>query len=176
MPYRQAVLRGDPGFLSSAFRTVSGAVTGGVRSLVTGGNPIIGAVQGGIAGARGPTPVAPVFSVSPGGTVPRVLTPGTSMVTAGGGMVGMSPLGTIGATAGRGMHPNRSSYYTRGGRVEKGTRLVRNRHPNWGNGRALKRALRRAHGFQHLARAVMSFTLTGKKHGAGHFKATRKGR
>jgi len=53
---------------------------------------------------------------------------------------------------------------------------VRNRHANYGNGRALKRALRRAHGFQHLARAVMSFTLTGKKHGSAHFKTSRKAR
>jgi hypothetical protein len=177
--YRQAVLRGDPGFLSSAFRGVKGAVTGAVRSLVTGGSPITGAISGAGAALRPGTAlaVAPQFSIAPGGQVPRVLTGvGGGQVPA---VVGMSPLGTLGispASQWRGYHSNRSSYYTAGGRVLKGTRMVRNRHTNYGNGRALARALKRAHGFQHLARAVMSFTLTGKTYSRPHFKAKRKSR
>jgi len=193
MPYRAAYMRGDyrvryrgdPGifsFLGGVGKAIVGGATGAVRSLVTGGNPIAGAIAGATSAVAGPKPpaaITPSFSISPGSAnIPQIspLTPGTQIVTAGGGMVGMSPLGTVGATSGRGMHPNRSGYWTRAGFVAKGTKLVRNRHANYGNGRALKRALRRAHGFQHLARAVMSFTLTGKKHGRAHFKTTRKAR
>jgi len=187
--YRQMALRGDygyyrgdPGFLSSAFKGVVGAVKGGVRSLVTGGNPIAGAVAGATSALR-PTPVAvaPSFSMAPGQQVPRVLTGLTPGTAARPAMVGMSPMGTVGVAysfpgQNRGYHMNRSTYYTRAGRVEKGTTMVRNRHANYGNGRALKRALARAHGFQHLARAVMSFTLTGKKYTRPHFKAARRGK
>ncbi len=187
--YRAAYQRGDYGamyrgdFFGDLFGgikkvagTVVGAATGAVRSLVTGGNPIAGAVQGsGLLGGSSRQPAIIPQVPGPAGLM-MPLSPGSQVVTAGGGMVGMSPLGTVGATSGRGMHPNRSTYYTRAGKVEKGTKLVRNRHANYGNGRALKRALRRAHGFQHLARAVMSFTMTGRKHGRGHFKTRRRAR
>jgi len=187
MPYRQAYMRGDYGarrgdIFSKAFGAIKGAVTGGVRSLVTGGNPITGAIVGGAAALRapvGPAAIAPSFSQSGGpGTAmvpsqfPR---PGTSMAVPGG-VVATTAMGNVvfATGVGRGKHPNKSGYWTRFGYVAKGTKLVSNRHTNYGNGRALKRSLRRAHGFQHLARAVMSFTLTGRKTGRSHFKTGRK--
>lgn len=181
--YKQMMLRGDYGYMRRGdpgiWGSIKGAVTGGVRALVTGGNPITGAIGGAVTGwssspAR-PSSITPSFSVTGGGG-------GTALVGAdnvpavmgGGPLVGMG--GTTAIQTGRGYHPNRSTYYTRSGRVAKGTKMVRNRSTNYGNGRALRRALRRAHGFQHLARSVMSFTLTGKKYKAPHFKAKARGR
>jgi len=42
-----------------------------------------------------------------------------------------------------GFHPNKSSYMTASGFVERGSRCVRNRRRNLSNGRANTRALRR---------------------------------
>lgn len=181
--YRQGVLRGDylagrrgdPGI----FGAIRGAVSGGMRSLVTGGNPIAGAIAGGVSGARSlPAPAsapAPMFSRAGGppgvlSAAPPGLAPGQTMST-GTALVGVSPLGTVGVASRPGYRPNRSGYYTRTGYVAPGSRLVRIRHMNVGNGRALKRALRRAFGFRKMATAVMSFALTGKKRGPGRFKA-----
>jgi hypothetical protein len=76
----------------------------------------------------------------------------------------------------KGYHPNKSTYETRGGGTsrwpqelelhEKGTVLVRNRRMNVGNARALKKALRRAHGFQRLARRAGLITHHYKRPGA----------
>jgi len=188
--YKQALMRGDygrfrrgdPGFLSNAFRGITGALGGAVRSLVTGGNPIAGAITGAVSGVRGAiqqSVTPPAFSLAGGPgvslAVPSQLRPGAPMIV-GSTMMGVSPAGTFGMVTRKGTHANRSSYWTSQGYVQKGTKLVTNRSTNYGNGRALRRALKRAHGFQHLAKAVMSFTLTGKKHGPAHFKARPRAR
>jgi hypothetical protein len=188
MGYRQAMYRGDYGQFrgDSIFSKIGkgiGSIARGAVSIGIGG-PIAGGIARLFPGNQGAAgPGAPTFSSSAGPgtglTVTRgVPSPGTSMTLPGGARMGVSPLGTLGyapgPSMGRGQHPNRSGYWTSTGYVPKGTRMVSNRSTNYGNGHALKRALRRAHGFQHLARAVMSFTMTGKRHGAGHFKARRR--
>ena len=90
---------------------------------------------------------------------------GPPMATVAGGMPGYV----------RGFRPNKSTYVTRGGGTShwpqqliihpKHTELVKSRRMNVGNARALRRALRRAHGFAKLARRVMATTRTFKKRG-----------
>ena len=180
--YRGDYYRGDPGvlgFLGKAVGAVARAVTPGWVQTAVGA---ASSIAGGLLARPSVVPSAnPSFSLSAGpgpGTslaVPSQLR-GGGTVAMGSTMVGVSPRGTFGMKTVRGTHPNRSSYYTSQGYVAAGTKLVPNRTMNVGNARALKRALRRAHGFAHLARSVMSFQLTGKKTGRGHFKAKRRAR
>ncbi|HXI65713.1 MAG TPA: hypothetical protein VNH14_14535 [Gemmatimonadales bacterium] len=100
------------------------------------------------------------------------------LINIGGGSAAL-PAGRVA----RGYHPNKSTYETRGGGTSRwprelevhspGSVLVRNRRMNVGNARALKRALRRAHGFAKLAKRVMSFThpRAGKQ---AHFKFRKR--
>lgn len=170
--YRGDIFSSIGNALGSVGRVVGGLVGGPIGSVIQGASGMLTSTP------RPPVPavVAPSFSMSGGPGMalqapqPR---PGGPPVILGGSTVGVSSLGTIGVRSGRGQHPNKSTYYTRNGRVDKGSRMVPNRHMNVGNARALKRALRRAHGFARLARSVMSFTVTGRKHGPGHFKAKR---
>jgi hypothetical protein len=65
----------------------------------------------------------------------------------------------------RGLHPNKSTYVTRGGGTSrwpqqlvihaKHSELVKSRRMNVGNARALRRSLRRLSGFAKLARRVL---------------------
>jgi hypothetical protein len=89
-----------------------------------------------------------------------------------------------GAPTRRGVHPNKSTYVTRGGGTskwprklqvhEKGSTVVGNRHMNVGNAKALRHALRRAYGFERLAMRTIRL-LHPKKHGTfGGFKRRRR--
>lgn len=114
--------------------------------------------------------------------------PQTGLFNFGGGPAPISQpmIGPTGMPIVRGYHLNRSTYETRGGGTSrwgaaghlavhpKGTVMVRNRHRNVGNARALKHALSRVSGFARLARRVMSFTHP--RAGKGHFKFRRKKR
>jgi uncharacterized protein with beta-barrel porin domain len=91
--------------------------------------------------------------------------------------------GSLGPT-GKRLHPNRSTYETRGGGTSrwphalqlhpKGTVLVASRRRNVGNAKALRHALSRVAGFAHLARKVMSFVHP--RAGRGHFKFAKRKR
>lgn len=172
--YRGDYYRGDPGIFGFIGKAIGSVAKVGGALLTGGPTAAIGqAVRELTPGA----PKLPAPSLNVSGNLPTIqgMTPGTSFQTAGGVTVGVSPLGTVGAVApGRGRHYNKQGYWTRQGYVQKGTKLVTNRHTNVGNARALKRSLRRAHGFARLARHVMSFEITGRKHGRGHFKARRR--
>lgn len=113
--------------------------------------------------------------------------PQTGLLNFGGpGPIAQPMIGPGGMPIMRGYHLNRSTYETRGGGTsrwgaaghlavhQKGTVLVRNRHRNVGNARALKHALSRVSGFARLARRVMTFTHP--RAGKGHFKFRRKKR
>ena len=81
-------------------------------------------------------------------------------------------------------HPNRSTYVTRGGGTSrwpvglqlhpKGSELVTTRRMNIGNGRALRRALRRARGFAKLAHKVLRVTRQFKGKGFGGGRRRKK--
>jgi hypothetical protein len=168
--YRGDYYQGDPGFLG----TLGKAVGGFAKGLITGG-PL-----GAVAGAAGAfiAPKAPGTSLATLPPPPVLQMPvqpgfGIQTPTTHIGFFGqpekqlpMGP-GPIGIPAIRGLHYNKSTYETRGGGTSrwgpsgnlqihpKGTVLVRSRRMNVGNARALKRALRRARGFERLARSVM---------------------
>lgn len=178
--YQGDYYQGDPGFLGSLFKGVTGAIGG----FISGGpvGAVVGGTRG-LLGRSSPTAPPPGTAVIPfsGGPVPVLPPPpfqtgfgiqtGTMRIGAfgqsqkegqliGGGMAPGIP--TI-----RGLHYNKSTYETRGGGTSrwgpsgslqvhpKGTVLVKSRRMNVGNARALKRALRRARGFERLARSVM---------------------
>ena len=166
--YRPFAYRGDPGIFSGLGRVV-GALGRAAVSVGIGGPIATAAARLG----RGAAPAAPAFSFTgAGATQIPTIRPGT----AGPAVVGVSPRGTLGIDitpeSWRGYHQNKSGYHLRDGTwVAPRSRMVRNRHANYGNARALKRGLRRAFGFRKLATSVMSFTLTGRKRGPARFKA-----
>ena len=100
------------------------------------------------------------------------------LIGAGGLPMGPVSGGAFGVRQRR-MHPNKSTYVTRGGGtshyppglnlVLKGTSLVPTRRMNVANGRALRRALRRVAGFaktvKRVRRAVsMASSAVGVRH------------
>jgi hypothetical protein len=166
--YRGDYYRGDSLF-SKAFGVVKGVASAAVRTFAPG--YVGAALDATIGGHSSGAAPAPQFSISPGGQqIPNIsqLRPGTSVAIpqSGGTVVGVSPLGTIGVREGA---PDKGYHWS-----ARSQKWVRNRHMNVGNARALTRSLRRAHGFARLARHVMSFEITGRRTGRGHFKAKRR--
>jgi hypothetical protein len=169
--------RGDPGFFGNLFRGIGHIVGSTALGLVTGGpiGGIIGAVKGTVSGTR--ANIADT-TLAAGGTgsayTPQLRIAHANALArhqAGGPMIGiMAPGGGApgmamvpGAPTGmRRMHPNRSTYVTRGGGTsrwpvgltahEKGTELVPSRRMNVANPRALRRALRRVGGFAKIVK------------------------
>src|SRR5437870_3388419 len=101
--------------------------------------------------------------------------PGMALVPAGG----MAMVGPGGMLL-RGYRLNKSTYITRGGGTSrwpvglaihpKHTEPVKTRRMNVANPRALRRALRRAHGFAKLARRYITVTRHFKRKGVGRRK------
>ena len=101
--------------------------------------------------------------------------PGMALVPAGG----MTMVGPGGMLM-RGYRLNKSTYITRGGGTSrwpvglqvhpKHTEPVKSRRMSVANPRALRRALRRAHGFAKLARRYITVTRHFKKKGIGKKK------
>ena len=189
--YRGDYYRGDFLGLGGAFKKLTGFVGGlgipGISTAAGIANRIVGG-QGGSAlqrFAQGPNSARPGPMITPPinqyGLINFGGGGGGGYNYANGG--GALPAGAAGPIV-RGYHMNRSTYETRGGGTSrwggagnlqvhpKGTVLVRNRHRNVGNARALKHALGRVAGFARLARRVMTFTHPG--HGRGKFKFRRK--
>lgn len=186
--YRALAYRGDPGFFSfigNALKGVAKVVGGAVLGTVTGGGPIggiIGAVKGTVSAVRGGTEAA---TLAAGGdesaltpdivakhaaalaNPPALRLPGAGtalpMIAGPGGALTMM----------RGLHPNKSTYVTRGGGTSrwpqqlvvhaKHSEMVKSRRMNVGNARALRRSLRRLHGFSKLARRVLAVQRHFKK-------------
>jgi hypothetical protein len=120
-----------------------GGLAGAVKGFATGG--ITGAIGGAITGSRGGGPSGP---------------PSPPSQPLAGGLFGIPSLGGLKnppATGGtmKGYHLNKANEYIPGQHgkigVAKGSKLVRNRHMNVANARALNRAARRAHGFLRMA-------------------------
>lgn len=177
--YRGDYYRGD--LLGALGRVVRGAVRSlpgpaGViaRAVVPEGSAAVPSV------ARVPNLPAPAFEAS--GQVERFQGIRGSLVT--GSPQGQVVMGTMAGAKGctiKGYHLNKSGYYRRtptGGvtYIEKNSACVRNRHMNPTNGRALRRALRRATSFKKIAiRTIRLIDPTRKAKKFGGFK-TRKGK
>lgn len=144
-----------------------GALVGAAGGFLTGGLP--GAIAGGVAGyGRGGKAAATGGLVAgslpqggglsgPVGTPPTITLPGGIGVNPGAILPGGAPFLT-GTMVPRGYHWNKSAGYGPQGRYEKGTYLVKNRSLNPLNPRALRRAVRREHGFVGVARRVLKGT------------------
>lgn len=193
---------GDPGlfsFLGNVARSVVKIGTGAVGGFLTKGLPgaIVGAAAGGAEAVASETRRAVITA---GGTqsayTPAMRAKHAEVVARGGagylqrggmavGNLGpvMAPvIGPAAATAMvhvRRMHPNRSTYVTRGGGTSrwpvglmvhvKGTEAVPSRRMNVANPRALRRSIRRLRGFgkivQHMKRAIArANTAVGNVH------------
>jgi hypothetical protein len=79
------------------------------------------------------------------------------------GAAGLASRGLHGSLPGRGMHISKRTGH-----------MVRNRRMNPCNGRALRRAIRRAHAFERLAKHVIGFSSPRKPRGHMYFKRKRK--
>jgi len=167
---------------------------GKVASFIPGIGTAVQAVAGIVGSVIGshpslPKPPALQANLTPYGTSPGAQI-GAVNIGGGGAQMGLVNIGGGGSSAlpaglvTKGYHPNKHAYETRGGATSRwgqsglqlhpaGSVMVRNRRMNVGNARALKKALRRAHGFAKLAKRVMSFThpRAGK---TAHFKFAKK--
>jgi len=169
--------RGDPGLFSFLGKAVGGIAkfAGGAVKSALGLGPAPGVPQ--ILQLRPPPALQPFGPTLPGGDVYD----GGGGGSYGGNVMAIPTLtkGSLGP-AGRRLHPNRSTYVTRGGGTsrwpralqvhQKGEVLVGPRRMNVGNARAVKRAVRRLRGFAHLAKRVLSFVSPRAPHGRAYFK------
>lgn len=158
---------GDPGFLSGL-----GKVFGGVASFLPGVGGILGKVISGVshAGERA-APVLkkmgqhPVLTAAGGAAVSGAVGAGVSQGITRMHMGGPGAHGRYAAAGTRGYHP-----------IKKGPHAglwTRNRRMRSTNPRALRRALRRAKSFEHLARRVIRLT-SPRSHGRATFKFRRR--
>jgi len=158
--YRTYGYTGDPGFLSGLWKVIKK-----VAPIVIGG--MIGGPMGAMAGLpqAAPKPQFPVRGPGipqlgvafPGGTqIMSQYLPGTVQLTPGQGR--LPPFTATGAGVlpgggrGGGMVPSGWHFAKDGS-----GKLVRNRRMNVANPRALRRAMRRATGFEKLAKRAINF-------------------
>jgi len=144
--YKTYGYAGDPGWLSSIWKTikkplirVAGTLIGGPVGAVLTGAAVGGAV---ISAATKPKPgVAP----PPGSIGGAVSFPGGTTVSVAGVLPSHAAMG---AHAPAGYHLDKATR----------SRWVRNRRMNVANPRALRKAMRRVQGFEKLAKRTISFT------------------
>lgn len=155
---------GDPGFLSGV-----GKVFGGIASFIPGVGGIAGKIISGISSRAKPVMKAigqhPVLTAAGGAALSGATGAG---VTAGLNRMHMGGMGSHGryAPAGtRGYHPIKHGPHT--------GMWTRNRRMRATNTRALRRALRRAKGFERIARKVMHLTSPHKR-GRATFRVRRR--
>lgn len=147
--YKTYGYAGDPGWLSSLWKgikKVAPAIIGGVI-----GGPV-GAVLGGMGGGATMKPTPPIMAYGTGGIGPPAGAIGGAVTFPGGtrvSLAGQLPVAHagIGPHAPAGYHLDKAT----------GTRWVRNRRMNIANPKALRRAMRRAQGFEKMAKRVINF-------------------
>jgi len=152
---RAGVYRGDPGFFSFL-----GNVAKSAMGFIPGVGPILSKVAGAI----------PLHA---GGTVAKAVEAGRgAIVKVGSGIVKhpvLSAAGAAGAVAAGGIGAAIEHHVLSGG----GGGRRRHKRMNVYNPRALRRALRRAHGFAKMARKIIRVTSHykhPKRFNIGHFK------
>jgi len=164
--YRGDYYRGDPGLFGAIGKiggAIGGFLTGGIPGAVAGHK-----VGGAVGNAITAKPKAGTIALPGGLTLPSLpLSPlgiGGGIVSGVAGLLGFGPGGPAmgaGGVCPKGYHPDKRTK----------SRCVRNRTMNVLNGRALRRGLRRAEGFEKIARR----TVSALRHGPKKFK-TAKGR
>ena len=144
--YKTYGYAGDPGWLSSIWKTIKKPlirVVGGIVGGPIGAAIAVGSTVGGVVAATkaGKPAVAP----PPGSIGGAVSFPGGTTVS----VAGVLPThAAMGAHAPAGYHLDKATR----------SRWVRNRRMNIANPRALRKAMRRVQGFEKLAKRTISFT------------------
>jgi len=171
--------RGDPGFLGGLLRTVAPIAASfipGVGGLVAKGvTSLLG------PGGGGGTPAAQSFAAPIATRQPTISAAGSAS------QITMSPSksmrGRLSAAA-RAM-PGMGGALPPVGAVQPGALPAHVRRPLGGrrrhrmnvcNPRALRRAIRRAHGFERIAKQVIGFSSPHRKTGRVYFKRKRRSR
>lgn len=165
--YRGDYYRGDPG----PFTFIEKAVKGVARSVVPGFAGIEGAVRSLISKPKAAVQVAPITPVTPPQFQgPMIQLPGgiKAGINLPQGIRGLFPsLSEVGPAAGscpKGFKLNKSDYFLKDGTyVPAMSRCVRYRSMNPLNPRALRRGLRRAEGFERIARRTVNALRSGPK-------------
>lgn len=171
MPYYAGdFYQGDPGFLSGFLR-LGRKVAGRIAPHIPFVGPAISAASAIIK--RHPT-ISAAGSAAAGGIAAGVAgTAAEHIMRRGPVMPGGSMLaGPLAAPGGIGLKGYHMSKPRRG----VPSHLVRNRHMRVTNPRALRRAIRRAKGFERLARKVMHFVSPRAHKGRAVFKTRRRAR
>lgn len=151
--------QGDPFFgalLARALPVVAGFFKRKAPQMIQAAGPIAARVAGAVGRAVSRHPVLSAAGAA-----------GTIGVLGGVGATRMSGAGTN-ALGGRGMH-----MIARGPHAGQATK---NRRMHVTNVKALRRAIRRAHGFEKLARKVMGFSSPHKPKGRAYFKRKTRAR
>jgi len=147
--YKTYGYAGDPGFLSGLWGVVKKLAPTIIGGII--GGPV-GAVVAGAGGkqvARQPQKPGPLGG---GQMVGQVSFPGGTSIGLGLQAPQQQVLGPYDPSRGTGMVPSGYHYAKDGS-----GRLVRNRRMNVANPRALRRAMRRAQGFEKLAKRAINF-------------------
>ena len=147
--YKTYGYAGDPGFLSSLWGVVKKVAPTIIGGLVGGpvGAIITGTAAGGDARKKPKALPAP-----PGQLVGQVSFPGGTSIGLGLQAGGAPIPGPYDPSRGSGMVPSGYHYAKDGS-----GRMVRNRRMNVANPKALRRAMRRASGFEKLAKRAINF-------------------
>jgi len=141
--YKTYGYAGDPGFLSSLWRTFKKPIKAVVGGLI--GGPVGAVLAGAAGGAAASKPAPPGLPAPPGSVGGAVSFPGGTTVS----VAGVLPThAAIGAHAPAGYHLDKATR----------SRWVRNRRMNIANPRALRKAMRRVQGFEKLAKRTIQFT------------------
>ncbi len=154
--------RGDPGF----FGSLLGKVGSLASSFIPGGSTVAGIIKSGV-GVRSAT--AGIMKRASGVIMKHpVLTAAgaAGAIGLGAGAVGERMM--AGGACPKGHHISRSKHSKRFGQC------VRNRHMNVCNPKALRRSIRRAHGFAKFAMKCIHLTQPKKKGRFGGYKRKRK--
>ncbi len=146
-------VRGDPGFFSFL-----GNVAKTVGGFIPGVGPMISAAGEKLAQIGAPK-IGKLLGSGAPGMIKKV---GSAIVK----HPGITAAGTAAVAAGAGMLAGRAMHGRGGGR--------KHRRMNPCNGRALRRAIRRAHAFERLAKRVIGFSSPRKPKGHMYFKRKRK--
>lgn len=147
MLHRHALIlsRGDPGLFDVFKRLGRGALAFATGGPFAAGRAVLAPSRGARASVSEFPSIRSIQRPS-GGALPLQRVAGVRGIAqrlAPGGATGFeTPIPVTGGCP-SGYHPNKSSYSTKAGFVEKASKCVRNRRRNLSNGRANARALRR---------------------------------
>ncbi len=168
--YQGDFYRGDPGFFSMLGRVGKG-IFSSATGMSFGGFGGRKGSEGGSPSAAGIVAAHPAIGALARRTGQMIARHPVLSAAAAAGTIGL-----LGAGARKiGMHPAGAMGGLRGHHISKRTgALVKNRRMRVTNPRALRRAIRRATGFAHLARKVLRFTSPRAPRGRAVFKARRR--